>query len=322
MSDIKPIETKYKGYRFRSRLEARWAVFFDAAGIDWEYEREGFDLDGEYYLPDFYLPKEQCLVEIKPTQGPQVMPAIYLAGKMSNGYDYRGIFNRHGRSYSVIDFDLERKEFPVETIQIGDHVLNYTGPYTASDDHGCAHAGQHKFATCGLTGAEYGAILLRRCEEAVRRCDIFFAHFETPDQFGTLVELGWARALGKRIWMTMTNELFGSFSYVNSDDCWYQSFGDHDMWFAQFCSEKFIVTDEPMKQIAQWLSEEISFNREQHLASLLLDGGKDIAVAYGDPGECSFYPMTPQWFAELRNTVRKNAANSARSARFEHGENR
>lgn len=25
---IKPIETKYDGYLFRSRLEARWAVFF------------------------------------------------------------------------------------------------------------------------------------------------------------------------------------------------------------------------------------------------------------------------------------------------------
>jgi hypothetical protein len=25
----KAIETHYKGYRFRSRLEARWAVFFD-----------------------------------------------------------------------------------------------------------------------------------------------------------------------------------------------------------------------------------------------------------------------------------------------------
>ena len=51
---IKAIETKYKGYRFRSRLEARWAVFFDALGLDWEYEPEGFDLgDGVWYLPDF-----------------------------------------------------------------------------------------------------------------------------------------------------------------------------------------------------------------------------------------------------------------------------
>ena len=53
---IKPIETVYKGYQFRSRLEARWAVFFDACGVDWEYEPEGFDLgDGLYYLPDFLL---------------------------------------------------------------------------------------------------------------------------------------------------------------------------------------------------------------------------------------------------------------------------
>ena len=54
--DIKPIETFYHGCRFRSRLEARWAVFFDALGVPWEYEPEGFDLgDGTYYLPDFRL---------------------------------------------------------------------------------------------------------------------------------------------------------------------------------------------------------------------------------------------------------------------------
>ena len=53
---MKPIETEYKGYRFRSRLEARWAIFFDACGVDWEYEPEGYDLgDGLYYLPDFLL---------------------------------------------------------------------------------------------------------------------------------------------------------------------------------------------------------------------------------------------------------------------------
>lgn len=56
MREIKAIETRYKGYRFRSRLEARWAVFFDALGIKWEYEKEGYDLgDGGWYLPDFWL---------------------------------------------------------------------------------------------------------------------------------------------------------------------------------------------------------------------------------------------------------------------------
>lgn len=64
--DIKPIETEYNGYRFRSRLEARWAVFFDSAGIEYEYEPEGFELpDGKKYLPDFYLPSFNVYCEVK-----------------------------------------------------------------------------------------------------------------------------------------------------------------------------------------------------------------------------------------------------------------
>lgn len=56
MNGLKAIETEYRGYRFRSRLEARWAVFFDACKVRWEYEPEGYDLgDGLYYLPDFLL---------------------------------------------------------------------------------------------------------------------------------------------------------------------------------------------------------------------------------------------------------------------------
>ena len=54
MGTIKPIETIYNGYRFRSRLEARWAVFFDSLGVEYEYEPEGFELPGVgVYLPDF-----------------------------------------------------------------------------------------------------------------------------------------------------------------------------------------------------------------------------------------------------------------------------
>lgn len=54
---ITAIETQYAGCRFRSRLEARWAVFFDRLGIRWEYEPQGFAGPGWRYLPDFYLPQ-------------------------------------------------------------------------------------------------------------------------------------------------------------------------------------------------------------------------------------------------------------------------
>jgi hypothetical protein len=98
---LKPIETHYLGCRFRSRLEARWAVFFEALGIKWWYEPEGFSLRYDYkefvanraillemtgdeplyeilrqtfkhldgkeysYLPDFYLPELNYWIEVK-----------------------------------------------------------------------------------------------------------------------------------------------------------------------------------------------------------------------------------------------------------------
>ena len=64
--DIKPIETGYNDYRFRSRLEARYAVFFDVLGVEYQYEPEGYDLgEAGWYLPDFYLPKHNAFIEVK-----------------------------------------------------------------------------------------------------------------------------------------------------------------------------------------------------------------------------------------------------------------
>lgn len=51
----------------RSRLEARWACYFDYLGIKWEYEKEGFDLgEAGKYLPDFWLPQVSMWAEVKP----------------------------------------------------------------------------------------------------------------------------------------------------------------------------------------------------------------------------------------------------------------
>lgn len=63
---IQPIPTLYRGVSFRSRLEARWAVFYDALGIEWQYEPEGYSLPHGPYLPDFWLPQIAAFIEIKP----------------------------------------------------------------------------------------------------------------------------------------------------------------------------------------------------------------------------------------------------------------
>lgn len=55
--NVQAIETGYRGYRMRSRLEARWACFFDQLGVRWEYEPQGFTTPHGPYLPDFWLPE-------------------------------------------------------------------------------------------------------------------------------------------------------------------------------------------------------------------------------------------------------------------------
>lgn len=98
---IAAIETHYGGCRFRSRLEARWAVFFDRMHWPWIYEPQGFELswrlslvDGPLtYLPDFHLPGLRLWVEVKGVWASPfdchkfINAAAALAGCPLDGYD-------------------------------------------------------------------------------------------------------------------------------------------------------------------------------------------------------------------------------------------
>ena len=62
---IPSIPTNYRGRQYRSRLEAKWAAFFDLC--EWRYEYEPIDLNG--WFPDFALFGDNgnmILVEVKP----------------------------------------------------------------------------------------------------------------------------------------------------------------------------------------------------------------------------------------------------------------
>lgn len=63
---IKAIPQKVDGILFRSRAEARWATFFRLAELHYQYEPEGFQLEGDWYVPDFLLPEVPVYVEVKP----------------------------------------------------------------------------------------------------------------------------------------------------------------------------------------------------------------------------------------------------------------
>lgn len=105
---IKPIETIYNGYRFRSRLEARWAVFFDALGVDYEYEPEGFNLpNGGRYLPDFRV---KCYGKRGVCREPKTMEDTRTCG-LCYSCKYRGEDDMYSYQYDCTNDALKRDEY-------------------------------------------------------------------------------------------------------------------------------------------------------------------------------------------------------------------
>lgn len=73
------VPTTYASTRFRSRLEADWAVTLDGLGILWEYEPELIVLpSGTQYVPDFWLPEVGTWLEVKGPNTPRREKATEL----------------------------------------------------------------------------------------------------------------------------------------------------------------------------------------------------------------------------------------------------
>ena len=155
---IKAIETEYNGYRFRSRLEARWAVFFDVLGIEYQYEPEGFDSDGAWYLPDFWLnhhieivvPSDGFWVEIKPRKASKKEVNKLLA--VCSGTGHNGLILQ-GQPYY--------EEYTITLIQI----TGSAGPYIFTEVNPF-HLWIRQMNDPGYSGRKY---LLRKAYTAARQ---------------------------------------------------------------------------------------------------------------------------------------------------------
>ena len=83
-----PIETYYRGIKFRSKNEAKWACFFDNARIKYEYEPRFFKgWTGTCYKPDFYLPQYEKYAEVK--SYPAAIQEKEMAEKLNSVIDYQ-----------------------------------------------------------------------------------------------------------------------------------------------------------------------------------------------------------------------------------------
>lgn len=329
---MQAIETAYNGYRFRSRLEAKWAVYFDRAGIKYEYEPQGFQFDdGTRYLPDFYLPAYGIYLETKFEGCKPVkdLPRVYLAGKMGD------VERTSWRPFSIWLNDEVSSPFYDFSKQPGALVARrtlfsapiwYCGPWQGSVD---GHGLEHGVATSG------GACkaILNNALAGIRECDVFFAMLNDRTAYGTLAEIGYAKALGKTVCIGVGDDVVDREFYPNRHFSWHGG-GKRwvnlaepavsDFWFALSMADH-LFSD-------QGEEEDTFIEFEQFLRDCYLGASprkEDVAfwefaardtpyvVAYGDPAAAKFVSnacIRWDWYKPA-----SDAARQARAARFEHG---
>ena len=132
---------------------------------------------------------------------------IYLAGKIEQNCWRHEIVKglRSATPDDVIcgeDCDVDKFPSIIEGAVFCKH--DYTGPFFVSCDHGCFHgenthgssAASHESnlpSAMGQVNAYYRAL------DGIASCDLFFAWIDSLDCFGTLFEIGYATAIGKRV---------------------------------------------------------------------------------------------------------------------------
>jgi hypothetical protein len=110
---------------------------------------------------------------------------------------------------------------------VGGGVLTYGGPFAISCRHSCSHEDTEHSAVFSSTdcGDSYISddpmlrfydqddlvdredIVVQRCLLQIRECDAVHAFIESSDCYGTLVELGFAAALNKPIYIVISTGL-------------------------------------------------------------------------------------------------------------------
>ena len=174
---LKALDTHYDGHRFRSRAEARWAVFFNSFGVAYEYEPQGYCVNGEPYLPDFFLPELNLWLEVKgttPTQREQTllktlaleteMSAILAIGPPKNG-----------PSLMYFNPGIDDESFGRAAWYFAQDRNNESILWLCSEDYGwsCLHRADEASEKCPTLGSR-----IKRAYEAAQQAR--FEHGQTP----------------------------------------------------------------------------------------------------------------------------------------------
>lgn len=162
----------------------------------------------------------------------QDVPSVYMAGKI-------GIDDWRHRLLSINNrSDILRNAKHDFVFKANNHLLNYCGPFFVSCDHCCYHGeNSHGWgleqATCEggnvdddnwiSTSAMINTheIYTRQavktaCLESIKKCDFVYSYIDKNDCYGTILEIGYALALGKPCLVCFENKYL-------KDEIWFVS---------------------------------------------------------------------------------------------------
>lgn len=205
---------------------------------------------------------------------PQGLPTIYMAGRMGTAVDNK----EPGREFScwrLFDVagssktgDLETENSPNDVL-IADRVVRtfhgtnvsflYSGPWKA---RGSYHGYIHGVTTCNPDAAEGAAY--RGSLQGITRADVVVAFLDDLEAYGTLVEIGFARASNKRIIVITPDE----------EGDWGRSKLASDLWFAIHAADKHVLLPKRtyLDEREKWLYAHL------HVASIIAEWYPNAAV--------------------------------------------
>lgn len=157
------IPTEYGGITFRSRLEAKWAAFFDLAKWPWDYEP--FDCDG--WIPDFIIKgKLPLLVDVKPVS--RIEECHQFGAKIAE--------SRPPYPVAIFGTGLLDTSYPTIGIMVAQPIENHPwGPGAGWDMTlclCCANPCGASFYT--MFGGWHCAMCGEWCEHSTDRLDVWF----------------------------------------------------------------------------------------------------------------------------------------------------
>ena len=204
--DPASIETQHNDldntYDENDFINYEWVEYYDEPEYDWWAENKVFECNDNYdkYFKSFidkYF--TNCLDIVLPYKKHK---KVYLAGKISPNGWRQSIFDMRN---NFSDYEYSNITAMIDTEFKYNKNISITGPWFLSCDHSCYHGernhgvGIHSNCSGNECGPFTGKEVTDICRYQISKSDIIFAYINDDTCYGTLAEIGYAKAKGKKI---------------------------------------------------------------------------------------------------------------------------